>query len=208
MKDFSEIGKYLPTYLSQEASKNLFSELENFPDNIDSRLYTNILKETELIYQGDGISGLLSINLPDIRTGPVPGMVLSNTCDIDEGIERVSESRLVFSTIFQLEKYQDLLLRKYVETGLKNKESIMDHIQQIRNQYISHIFFLPAGGFLQCDSIALFDRVNNLPNNIVKRSEIQQRRLFTLSDYGFYLFLYKLSIHFTRIRENIIRGPI
>ena len=35
MIGFEEIKKYLPQYLSKEASENLFAELENFPENID-----------------------------------------------------------------------------------------------------------------------------------------------------------------------------
>jgi hypothetical protein len=119
MIEFSEIEKYLPQYLSKEASKNLFAELEDFPENIDDRIYTNFLSENQIIYQGDGIGGLLSINLPDTITGKVPGMILSNTCDVDFANERLMESRLVFATIFQLEKYKALLLTKYVDTGKK-----------------------------------------------------------------------------------------
>lgn len=205
MIEFSEIEKYLPQYLSKEASENLFAELENFPENIDDRIYTKYLADNKIIYQGDGISGLLSINLPDPTIGDAPGMILSNTCDLDIANERLVESRLVFATIFQLEKYRNLLLKKYVETSEKTEESILGHIDRIKKQYISHIFYLPAGGNLKHDSIVLFDRVNNLPNSFVDRDEIPAQRLFTLSDYGFYLFLYKLSIHFTRIRENVAR---
>ena len=85
-------------------------------------------------------------------------------------------------------------------------ESINDHIARIKKQYISHIFFLPAGSQLENDSIVLFDRINSLPNSLQDRNKIPEQRLFTLSDYGFYLFLYKLSIHFTRIRENVSRN--
>lgn len=205
MIELSEIEKYLPRYLSEDASKNLFSELDSFPENIDDRIYTNHLSGNQLIYQGDGISGLLSINLPDPTIGQAPGMILSNTCDADITNERLLESRLVFATIFQLEKYKNLLLEKYVTTGEKSEANIDSHIETIKKQYISHIFYLPAGVDLEHDSIVLFDRINNLPNSFLERSEIPNKRLFTLSDYGFYLFVYKLSIHFTRIRENVSR---
>jgi len=36
--------------------------------------------------------------------------------------------------------------------------------------------------------------------------ELLRNRLFTLSDYGFYLFLFKLSLHLTRIREGVSRN--
>ena len=205
MIELSEIEKYLPQYLSKEASEHLFAELENFPENIDDRIYTNYLSDNQVIYQGDGIRGLLSVNFPDTNVGEVPAMVLSNTCDTDVENERLVESRLVYATIFQLEKYQKLLLKKYVETGSKTEESITSHIDRIRKQYISHIFYLPAGENLEHDSIVLFDRVSNVQNTFIDRKTLPEKRLFTLSDYGFYLFLYKLSIHFTRVRENVSR---
>ena len=208
MIDFSEVEKYLPKYLSEEASENLFVELENFPENIDERIYTNLLSGNPIIYQGDGISGLLSINLPDPIAKPVPGIILSNTCDLDIANKRLMDPRLVFAVIFQLKKYKSLLLKKYVEIGKKTKESIDGHINAIKKQYISHIFYLPAGSNLEHDSIVLFDRINNLPIDILERNKIPKRKLFTLSDYGFYLFLYKLSIHFTRIREGVPRTAV
>lgn len=35
--------------------------------------------------------------------------------------------------------------------------------------------------------------------------QIKQKKIFTLSNYGFYMFLVKLSIHFTRVREGVDR---
>lgn len=205
MTDLSDFKNYLPQYLSSDASANLFSDLKKFPSNIDNRLYTNSLSSEKIIYQGDGLNGLLSINLPNPTTKEVPSMILSNTCDVDSDNERLMETRLVFATIFQLEKYKNLLIKKFIDTGLKTEQSIEDHIALIKKQYISHIFYLPAGGKLQNESMVLFDRVNNLPNNYIERDDIPFKRIFTLSDYGFYLFIYKLSIHFTRIRENVSR---
>ena len=206
MIEFSDIEKYLPQYLSKEASENLFAELKDFPKNIDDRLYTKYLADNKVLYQGDGISGLIGINLPDTRTGDVPGIVISNTCDINPENERPTESRLVYATIFKLEKYKDLLIQRFVNTGQKTEESINAHIEKIKEQYISHIFYLPAGAGLENESIVLLDRLNNLPNNYIQNDNIPKQRLFTLSDYGFYLFLYKLSIHFTRIRESVSRS--
>jgi hypothetical protein len=55
------------------------------------------------------------------------------------------------------------------------------------------------------DSIVFFDRVCNFPNKLIVRQNLKSRRLFTLSDYGAYLFLFKLSIHFTRIQDKVDR---
>ena len=48
--------------------------------------------------------------------------------------------------------------------------------------------------------------MNNCDLQSLDVVELTQNRLFTLSDYGFYVFLFKISIHLTRIRENIQRN--
>ena len=61
MISFEEIQKYLPKYLSPESEKRLFDGLKQFPDNIDSRLYTDYLKDNEILYQGDGVRDVLFV---------------------------------------------------------------------------------------------------------------------------------------------------
>ncbi len=86
------------------------------------------------------------------------------------------------------------------------ERSIISHIDDIRKQKISQIFYLPKGGKLENESFVFLDRINNLPSSYFKEEEIKESRIFTLSDYGFYIFLFKLSVHFTRIRESVQRS--
>ncbi len=57
-----DIRLFLPKYLSGESEGELFSSLKSFPDNIDSRLYTDFLRNEPVIFQGDGIRDLLVVN--------------------------------------------------------------------------------------------------------------------------------------------------
>lgn len=205
MIEFEEIKKYLPQYLSDTAVAKLFSELKIFPENIDQRMYSSFLSDSPMVYQGDGFSGLLHCELPNLRAENLDGLILSNTCDIAQENERFMASRLVHSPILKLDKYYQLLIRRFVDTGKKDLEVIEQHIESIRKQQISNIFYLPKGGSLSEDSIILYDRVSSLPANFIPEQEITSRRIFVLSDYGFYLFLVKLAIHFTRIKEGVIR---
>lgn len=206
MISLDEVKKYLPQYLSESASVALFDELKQFPKNIDKRIYTGKLKNDGVVYQGDGLRGLLCIKLPDLYAKPVPSMVFSNTCDVDNKNKRLFQSRLVYAPIFDLNKYEKSLIRKYVDTGKKSMRSIETHIEDIKKQNISQIFYLPKGGNLINESMVFFDRVNNLPSDYLARNDIAKNRVFSLSDYGFYIFLFKLSIHFSRIRENVRRS--
>lgn len=200
--DLEDIRRYLPTYLSPEAQDRLFSELKQFPDNVDQRMYSTGGIDNETVFQGDGIRELPQIFLPDDRIEPKPALVLSNTCDIDLRNRRSIPPRIVYCPIINLEKFRTRLLgTDYFDS----EEKVDEYIGVIRRQEVSTIFFLPAYQNME-DSLALLDGINSCRRDVIDDNQIQAFRLFTLSNYGFYLFLYKLSIHFTRIREGVERG--
>lgn len=199
--NFDDFKIYLPKFLSAESDKELFEGLKSFPNNLDSRMYTNYLEDTNIIYQGDGIKDLLVINLPNSDIKPAPSIILSNTCDIDLENERLFSSQVVYAPIFNLRKYQNTLLSK----GNKSVEQVTSHIDSIRKQEITQIFYLPKLESRIDESIVFLDRVLNLPNKFIQRQDLKDSRLFTLSNYGAYIFLLKLSIHFTRIKDKIDR---
>ncbi|MDP3914275.1 MAG: hypothetical protein Q8R96_11125 [Bacteroidota bacterium] len=200
--NLDDIQIYLPKYLSSESSKELFEGLKDFPDNLDSRLYTTYLKD-EIIYQGDGLRKMLAVNLPDVNLKSVDGMVLSNTCDIEQSNKRPFPSQIVYSPIINLERYQAGLV-----STIGSEERIDNHILEIRKQKITQIFFLPSFGDVLDESIIFLDRVFNIANDYIDRPTMSKTRIFSLSDYGNYLFLLKLSIHFTRIQDRVDRKSV
>lgn len=204
MIDFEEVKKYLPHYLNNASQDNLFKELKSFPENIDDRLYSQLLTKNEIIYQGDGIDDMLVINLPSTEIRPFRSMIISNTCDIYLENEKLFPSRIIYAPIFNLEKYIDSLIKEHGEND-DQKRKIKNHMLSIKKQLSTQIFYLPKGAGLQYDSIVFLDRLNNFPTGLMTGEEIKQRKIFTLSNYGFYLFLIKLSIHLTRVREGVER---
>jgi hypothetical protein len=200
MISIEEIDKFLPKYLSPETEEQLFSELKQFPYNIDKRFYSYELRKHNILYQGDGIKEILIINLPDKTEGYVPSIILSNTCDINPENKRLFPSRIVYAPVFNLGKYKNKLLEK----GIKTHENIDQHIESIRKQRVTQIFYLPVGDELKQESIVFLDRIYNLPSYALG-DDFTNRKLFTLSQYGHYIFLLKISIHFTRITEKIER---
>jgi hypothetical protein len=202
MISFEEVKYYLPKYLTPESEKALFQELQSFPDNIDSRLFTSYLKEEPFLFQGDGIEGLLFVNLPDSDIRKLRAVVLSNTCDINPKNKRLSRPNIVYSPILKLEKYVKNLLDK----GLIEKEALRDHIDSLKKQRVTSIFYLPKGGSLESESMVFFDKVVSCDSNYLSETDIKSNRLFTLSNYGLYLFVLKLSIHFSRINEGLDRN--
>jgi hypothetical protein len=126
---------------------------------------------------------------------------LTNTCDIDVNNERLNPSYICYSPLILLDKYEQLLLKNLP----KREKIIAEHINTIKKQKVTQIFYLPKGGFLEGDSIIIFNRVSSCLSESVQRDSVKQRKLFTLSNYGFYSFLFKLSLNFTRMGENVDR---
>lgn len=200
----TNIGDYLPKYLSAESYGILLDELRALPsDGTKNTVFTSALVSEKRLFQGDGIA-----NLPfyDVQTQcvlniPTPGLILSNTCDMDsQGNSRLEDIHICFAPMWRLSKYKERLSKKY------DDERIRNHIGTIRQQGLSHIFYLPRGGALTDEIIIPLDRICYVNNSHINRDTLKETRLFTLSDYGSYLFLLKMSIHFTRIREKVDRN--
>ena len=78
-------------------------------------------------------------------------------------------------------------------------------IGNIKEQKITSILYLPSCEALGEDKIIFMDRLQNYPShNFIEQHPVQDK-MFTLSNFGFYLFLIKLAIHFTRIRDGVDR---
>ena len=194
---------YLPKYLSAEAQTNLFAQLDQFPGNIDSRLYTFQLQEEQTLFQGDGLASLWVADLPSQTIRKARVMVLSNTCDIAPENKRLLGPRLLYCPVISFTKLENLLR---AQQNLPPRFNPADFFDAIRKQRNSSMFYLPKNDTLGEEAIALLDRINNCDAQAISLDELLRNRLFTLSDYGFYLFLYKLSLHLTRIREGVARN--
>jgi hypothetical protein len=85
-------------------------------------------------------------------------------------------------------------------------DKIKSKIDAIKRQEVTTIFYLPsAAGSLNDDHIVLLDDVHTMPSTAFP-NETAKVKSFTLSNIGFYLLIFKLSIHFCRLRENVVRA--
>ena len=94
--NLEDIKIYLPKFLSTDSEKELFEGLKEFPANIDTRLYTNYLDDSNIIYQGDGIKDMLIFHISDKKIKSAPSVIFSNTCDIDLDNKRNFPSQIVY----------------------------------------------------------------------------------------------------------------
>ena len=196
-----EIRIYLPKYLSAKNYDTLIKELEDFPDNIDQRMYTSIADEG-LLCQGDVIKDMPYAEIDHLEMGVKNKdcIVLSNTCDIDPNNKRFFNSRIMYAPLIELDKYKKVLLDHGV-----SEHQINGHINSIKEQRVSQILYLPKSQSFD-ESIVFLDKVINIDHRYIDRVTLNDRRLVSLSDYGFYMLLFKISVHFSRLQENVVRG--
>src|SRR4030042_6329717 len=131
MISWEEVKKYLPQYLTAESTEILFDELNQFPYNIDSRLYTTQLKDKPYIFQGDGFTCLPFIVFPDQKIFESPAMILSNTCDNVSRDNSYTPIHLIYAPIIKLSKFVNLLRDNGIE-----QDKIDNYISTIKKQYV------------------------------------------------------------------------
>jgi hypothetical protein len=200
MISLEDIRNYLPSFLSQGSEQAFLEEIRVFlSQNSKQPFYTSALSRETILFQGDGLEGMLVINLPDVTIKRAPAMLLSNTCDVHSDNKRLFSSCLTYAPIFSLDKYLYTLRTHYDDARVKA------HEDAIRNQLITQIFFLPNGARLGGDCLVFLDRAMSASSGSVNREKLSDLRLFTLSDFGAWLFALKLSIHFCRIRDRVDR---
>ncbi|WP_421404393.1 hypothetical protein [Agrobacterium fabrum] len=149
--------------------------------------------------QGDGWRGLQVISFATGERRPIRGIVLSNSCDISTDNTRAFPPKVIFAPLVKLATIET----KFKNAGLKT-DQIADKLTAIRGQKITSFFYLPADGVLEEEYVVMLDDVHSMPSNIFIE-QTEKQKLFTLSMAGFYLFVFKLSVHFCRLQENVKR---
>jgi len=192
---FDQVRLYLPQYLSPERQKDLWNDLRSFPNN--RSIYSTRNNDPDCL-QGDGWRGFVAIDFHSLDRKTVSGLVLSNSCDVAPRNTRATTPNITFAPLMKLQKYLTVL----EQNGL-NERQRMDVSTSIRKQSVTSLMHLPAIANHMEESVAIFGDVRSQPLDHFMASE--RSLMFRLSDFGFYLFLFKLSVHFTRMLEDVER---
>jgi hypothetical protein len=189
------LREQIPYYLTADQKAGFLKALEDFPNNIN---YYGSGYDDDIL-QGDGWTKLTVVRFETGDRGSIRGIVLSNSCDVASENKRDFPVNITFAPIVPLDEY-----RKVLEKAGLDPDTIKHKIAVITDQRVTNIFYLPLGAALEQDHIALFGDIHSMP---AKAFEVEQAKskLFTLNLAGFYLFIFKLSIHFCRFHENLAR---
>lgn len=185
----------LPHYLTEEQRVALVRALREFPHH--RVFYADGFQKD--ILQGDGWTGLEIFDFGREERTRIQGFLLSNSCDMAPENKRNLPPYFVFAPLLALSSYQALM-----EGAGISAEKIQSVLENIRAQQITNIFYLPASGN-HGERFVYLDRLHSLPVAKLLNSE-QSEKIFALNQYAFYLLTMKLSIHFCRLHEGVIRG--
>lgn len=199
--DIDALKQQIPHYLTSSDRKVLLDGLKAIASGgkVDYFLstYDDAFKNEML--QGDGWRGFQLFSFYTGERFSVKGLVLSNSCDINPENSKQIPSRVIFAPLVKLEKYRFLLQKNGI-----NQENIRDAIDSVKAQKVYNALYLPAEGPLEEEYIIRFDDIHSMPITAHHNSH-DKEKLFTLSNTGFYMLIFKLSVHFCRLQEGIRR---
>lgn len=189
LEDFQ---RQLPPFLTVASKEAILKGLQDFPEKFDPYLKS---VNDDSVEQGDVFSDVPLYFYEADQKKATLAIVLSNACDIAPENKRNFPVSAVVAQMLRLDRYLDRLRSASVQ------ESAIRSIEKsIRSQHITNIFFLPQGASLDGDYIVLFDHLTSIPLSTFLQQK--GKRLARFSLIGYYLFLFKLSVHFCRFPER------
>lgn len=205
----------LPSYLTSEQKTRLKDSLKQFAvqrhiENPKNDLdYSNFVTKQGCVYfkQSDLVYEIRYPHLNEknfeFEKYYTTAIVLSNTCDIsDENSHSLNKKQCVLAPIIKLDVYIESLreLDSFTDDGLAS------FLSELKLQRITNIFYISDNG--GDEYIALLDKIFWFPTEELNSylTEINTNKLFSLTHFGYYLFLLKLTFHFSRFPESLDRA--
>jgi hypothetical protein len=194
--DYEQVSVLLPQYLNPTERRDLFEELKRFPSKI--AFYDVSSRYRDELLQGDGWRGFVALDFHTAEKKMVSAIIISNSCDIAVANRRDLDPNILFAPIIRLARFRDALS----EAG-KDDTYIGNKLDSIRRQQVTSIFYLPQLAGVIEESLVNLDDIHGHPLSDFVRGD--RTKLFTLTQAAFYIFIIKLSLHFTRIQEGVHR---
>lgn len=178
---------------------NLDSAVEEIQAMQDGRGMIAVDHELPIL-QGDVFDGVPCVvrGAGVLSLEPKRVLLISNSCDATADNPRPIPLDLTVAPVLRLSRYHQML----VDNGVAETKA-NDVIRAIKRQEKTNIVYLPAGGGLEEEMVALLDRVQSVSN--VDFDSSSPRRLAVLTQRGYWILLVKLSMHFSRPHEGVER---
>lgn len=130
-------------------------------------------------------------------------MLISNSCDVTQENNRLSTKEALFAPLVSLRTY----FKNLQEAGF-SKDQIDSLYNEFKNQKITNVYYLPPNHINSEEYLAFLDKVCWHPSMEFanKLKLIDSERFLSLANFGYYLLIFKLSIHFCRVPEEVERS--
>ncbi len=201
--DLESLQQQIPYYLTAEDRQVLVDELKAISKGGTANYFLtryNDAFQADML-QGDGWRAFQLFKFDTGERRWVQGLVLSNSCDVEPGNARDVPARVIFAPLVRLADYENLLRSSKIDP-----QKVDQKLTEIRLQKTTNMFFLPAGGPLAEDHVVRLDDAHSMPVAAHLGTK-ERKKLFTLSNTGFYMLVLKLSVHFCRLHEKVNRKP-
>jgi len=189
----------LPAYLTAADQAAIARSLRDFAQSQRLAGFYYPTSDPEPL-QGDIWAHINVFNYVTGERKRVRALLVSNSCDITAGNERILPAKVTVATVIPMDAYKQLLL----QNGLSDQR-VNDHLKQVRAQAVTNLFYLPECADIGREHIALLSDLHSLPMQAMAEDS-PKLRLASLSQTAFYLLLFKLSVHFCRFLEGVDRG--
>ncbi|MHB8280581.1 MAG: hypothetical protein ACYDIA_23490 [Candidatus Humimicrobiaceae bacterium] len=187
LKEFLELYRNTFPNISMDNREIIKEYFNNYEYNTD-KFFTIYNKDT--ILQGDSYSDIKSIMIlgdGKVVGANLNGMVMSNTCDVE------NDGYILIAPVYDFE---------YL---LKLDPKIKSTIYNIKKNLIYRYFYIPKC-FGNSECVVDFSRICTYQKKYLykKIQESTSKKLLSLTQLGYYLFILKLTIHLLRAESEII----
>lgn len=197
-----ELERYFPSYLTKAGKESILSGIRAFQNKDNYGLFLSGINgcPSDTILQGDICRGFSYYDFSKAGLEEnITGIVISNSCDISTENKRNLPVNVVFCPLFSLQGY-----KKSLEDEGFEARRVSDIIDSIMNQSTTTMFYLPKCQYITQDAIVRLDMAYSINLNHLK-AKVNDNKICSLNQFGFYLLLFKLSVHFCRLHEGIER---
>jgi hypothetical protein len=208
--DDNNWNQLFPVYINGELKDRLKNALVQFRKeaNVSEINYDDFyfLQLRDYFMQSDVVK---EIRLPfwngsEFEKTYSDSIVLTNTCDISvENLRGINVKQCLFAPLLEFSTF----IADIVDSKEFTEEQVKQHIDNIKKQLISNIFYLPPNHKDGKEYIVLLDNIFWFPTEELHTylPTINEDKFISLNHFGYYLFMLKLSYHLCRLPETCDR---
>jgi len=197
----------LPPYLISAEKGRIKTALRQFFNEGTEPLYDGFytFKKQPYLMQADVLHSVKGINFDfdrgEYETGYNAAMLISNSCDVStENNRAVNQKEALFAPIVPVNAY----LEDFEEQGFSH-DQLNNFYNTLKRQEYTNLFYMPPVN--DVDYMVRLDRTYWVPQSEIAEalSDLDGSRFISLSNWGYYLFITKLSLHLCRVPEEFER---